>query len=79
GVVNTISMKAPFLGTKDRVVDFDGDPKPGVWNYMGVMSSLDHGDVIGIPSANVIAPEGFDSLASFYLYLCDLVTGLPPR
>ncbi|MBN1686471.1 MAG: alpha/beta fold hydrolase, partial [Spirochaetales bacterium] len=26
GVVNTISMKAPFLGSKDRVVDFDGDP-----------------------------------------------------
>ena len=79
GVVNTISMKAPFLGSKDRVVDFGGQPEPGVWNYMGIMSSMDHGNVIGIPSVNFISLEGFPSLTEFYVYLCELVTVLPFR
>ena len=76
GVVNTISMKGPFLGSTDTIVDFDGNPKPGVWNYMGVLSSIDHGDIIGIPGGGIEKPEGFESITDFYVNLCAFVSRL---
>ncbi len=74
GVVNTISMKGPVLESQDTIIEYAGNLRPGVWNYMGVMASMDHGDVIGIPSAKLITPEGFDSLVGFYLYVCGLIS-----
>jgi triacylglycerol lipase len=77
GVVNTYSMQGPILGSSDSIVDFDGTPTPGVWNHMGVLTSMDHGDVIGVPSAKGISPEGYDSLVEFYLQICETVSALP--
>ncbi len=44
GIVNTISMQGPHNA---KIQAFDGTPKAGVWNYMGVLSNMDHGKVIG--------------------------------
>ena len=77
GVVNTVSMRGPLLGSRDKIVDFDGSPEPGEWNYMGLLESMDHGDVIGIPSAHLVSPEGYDSLVEFYLHICEMITALP--
>lgn len=43
GVVNTVSMKAPF---GHPVVEFNGTAQKGKWNHMG-FSHADHWDVIG--------------------------------
>ena len=77
GVVNTVSMKGPYLESADIIVEFDGSPEPGEWNYMGVLSSIDHGDVIGIPAGDLNPPAGFESLTAFYRYICILLTKLP--
>jgi triacylglycerol lipase len=44
GVVNTISMQGPFNA---RIESYQGKPQPGVWNFMGVIESKDHGKIIG--------------------------------
>ncbi|HEY1013870.1 MAG TPA: lipase, partial [Herpetosiphonaceae bacterium] len=50
GVVNTISMNGPKLGSTDRIISFNGSgtPQKGVWNHRGFLDSYDHADVIGI-------------------------------
>ncbi len=47
GVVNTNSMDGPVLGSTDIIKDFDGKPRKGQWNYMGILGSCDHADIIG--------------------------------
>ena len=47
GIVNTVSMDGPTNGSGDRIVNYNGNPQPGKWNYMGVLWSWDHADVIG--------------------------------
>ncbi|MGE5371985.1 MAG: esterase/lipase family protein [Solirubrobacterales bacterium] len=50
GWVNTISMDGPKLNSSDRIVPYDGTPRPGVWNHMGQLHGFDHTDVVGIGS-----------------------------
>jgi triacylglycerol lipase len=75
GVVNTISMIGPFIGSGDTIVDYDGNPAPGVWNFMGVLESMDHADMLGIPTGKT--PETFSGIEGFYLQLCYTIRGLP--
>lgn len=77
GVVNTNSMRGPFLDSTDTIIDYDGSPEPGVWNYMGVLSSADHADVLGIPNWRINGTEEIHSILELYLYLCDLAVSLP--
>ena len=44
GVVNTVSMRNP---SGQPTVDFNGTPQIGTWNYMGLMDTFDHMDIIG--------------------------------
>jgi triacylglycerol lipase len=46
GVVNTVSMRAPF---GQPVRDYDGVPVKGTWNFLGTYRSYDHFDVLGWP------------------------------
>jgi triacylglycerol lipase len=75
GIVNTVSMNGPKLGSSDRIVPFSGTPLPGVWNYMGLLKSFDHLDVIGIPLHK--APRGYRSLTDWYLAQAALLASLP--
>jgi triacylglycerol lipase len=70
GIVNTISMDGPTLGSTDEIRRFNGVPEPGVWNYMGLLESVDHLDIIGIPTA---AGE----LKDWYLSIAELLASLP--
>lgn len=47
GVVNTVSMDGPKLGSSDTVKSYDGTPTPGVWQHLGTASNLDHMQIIG--------------------------------
>ena len=77
GVVNTVSMKGPFFNSDDPIEEYDGTPKRGIWNYMGVLSSIDHTDILGIPNGNVDVPEGYESIIDFYSSLCRFISELP--
>lgn len=47
GIVSTVSMKGPQAGSSDEIVSFDGIPRKGVWNYMGLIENTDHAAIIG--------------------------------
>ncbi|SHG41589.1 triacylglycerol lipase [Thermosyntropha lipolytica DSM 11003] len=48
GAVNVISQNGPKINSNDRIINFDGNPVPGVWNFMGIMDTFDHRDIIGL-------------------------------
>jgi triacylglycerol lipase len=70
GIVNTVSMDGPSLGSTDQIRRFSGVPAPGLWNYMGLLESVDHLDILGIP----VAESG---LKDWYISLASQLTSLP--
>jgi triacylglycerol lipase len=76
GIVSTCSMDGPSLGSSDLIVPYSGELRPGVWNFMGVLGSCDHLDVIGILSPRV-HPAGSAGLPEFYAAIAALLAGLP--
>jgi triacylglycerol lipase len=78
GVVNSISMDGPTLGSTDVIEDFDGTPKKGQWNYMGMLESCDHADIIGaLRYFGENCPDGYPSLVDFYVYWAEFLSHLP--
>jgi triacylglycerol lipase len=77
GIVNTCSMDGPSKGSPDRIETFAGEPRVGVWNFMGVLESFDHLDLIGVPSARE-KPPGYGSLPEWYLSMAAMLAGLEP-
>jgi triacylglycerol lipase len=73
GVVNTVSMSGPILGSRDEIRELDGSPQPGVWNFAGVLSSTDHAAVLGIPFWGPVDHGGFGTASEFYAALCELL------
>jgi triacylglycerol lipase len=76
GIVSTRSMAGPTLGSSDLIVPYSGQPQPGVWNFMGVLGSCDHLDVIGILNSRV-RPAGSSGLPEFYAAIAALLASLP--
>jgi len=76
GIVSTCSMDGPTLGSVDRIEAFAGESWAGVWNFMGVLQSCDHLDLIGIPSARA-RPAGCADLPEFYAAIAAFLAGLP--
>jgi triacylglycerol lipase len=76
GIVSTCSMDGPTAGSADRIEAFTGEPRPGIWNFMGVLHSFDHLDLNGFPRPRS-RPPGYGSLPEFYLAIAGLLAGLP--
>jgi hypothetical protein len=76
GIVSTCSMDGPTLGSADRIEAYSGEPLAGAWNFMGVLSSCDHLDLIGLPSAHA-RPAGYAGLPEFYAAVAAFLAGLP--
>ncbi|MGE5370539.1 MAG: esterase/lipase family protein [Solirubrobacterales bacterium] len=53
GVINTNSEDGPSLVpagcVPDQIVDYNGTPQIGKYNYLGCWNSFDHLDIIGLP------------------------------
>jgi triacylglycerol lipase len=64
GVVNTISMAGPTVGSRDTIVYYNGVSQLGKWNHLGVVNSCDHTDIIGINTIQNI-PAWYRGLADF--------------
>ncbi len=79
GVVNTISMNGPKINSKDKIIKYNGRPRPGVWNDMGRIGSTDHIDIIGFKTLPWYRPDGFKSLTGWYRYNAALLASLPER
>jgi triacylglycerol lipase len=71
GVVNTLSMKGPLNAV---IIEKQGNPRPGVWNYMGVVESKDHGKVIGHYQDPLISGRW---LKKFFLDMATMLCQLP--
>jgi triacylglycerol lipase len=56
-VVNTRSMAGP---TGELIAPFEGAPRKGQWNFMGILEGWDHSEIIGI------GPEHGDEVLPFY-------------
>ncbi|WP_294348929.1 lipase [uncultured Clostridium sp.] len=46
GLVSVVSAIGPHSGSTDRIVNYDGTPEKGEWNYLGKISNIDHLQVI---------------------------------
>jgi triacylglycerol lipase len=71
GLVNTRSMAGPTLDSADRIVPWRGQPKPGAWNFRGVLSGWDHMDIVGIGTTREVS--------DWYLRLAKSLADLPTR
>jgi triacylglycerol lipase len=78
GLVNTCSMDGPSLGSRDVIIPYAGGAlRPGIWNFMGVLESVDHLDIIGLDPLWREHPRGSRSLLEWYLSLAELLASLP--
>ena len=78
GLVSVISMDGPTIGSTDQIVPFNGIAQKGVWNYMGLLDSCDHADIIGVlryPGED--CPKGYRTLLDWYKFLAALLIKLP--
>jgi len=67
GIVNTISMNAPKIGSNDEVVEYDGIPQQGIWNHMGLFMGMDHFDYLGMFNSDFSNPRPFFRKLADYL------------
>lgn len=76
GVVNTLSMSGPRIGSTDHIINMSEGQAwagfmPGVWYFMGVLQGWDHLDIIGQQTRL--------DVRSFYLQLAALLASLPEK
>lgn len=76
GIVNSASMRGPSLGLMHPIVFWDGVPHRGVWNYMGDLEGVDHGDIVGITLRRKYKVLG-KTLYEWYVQQCELLSSLP--
>lgn len=70
GIVNTISMDGPKIGSTDRIItpqQPEFDPLPGVWHYLGVIDDYDHMEIVNV---------GFKKAWVLYSQLANLISSL---
>lgn len=67
GVVNTRSMTG---SPQDRIHLFEGAPRRGEWNHMGLLKGWDHSEILGI------GPEHRDEVLPFYRRWAEFLAGL---
>ncbi|MGE5372760.1 MAG: esterase/lipase family protein [Solirubrobacterales bacterium] len=70
GWVNTYSMEGPKLDSPDRIREYDGEIRDGVWNFMGTLRGINHEGLIGFGPYEPV---------SWYLKQADLLAALPPN
>lgn len=46
GIVSVLSAIGPTVGSTDKIVNFDGTPKKGIWNYLYKINNIDHIEVV---------------------------------
>ncbi len=63
GIVNTLSMDGPTLGSDDVIRGWNGSLQRGVWQHFGVLHGWDHFDVIG--SGEINTRQWFRDIAAF--------------
>ncbi|CAM2008030.1 esterase/lipase family protein [Acanthopleuribacter pedis] len=69
GIVNTLSMDGPDLGSNATIRGWNGSPQRGVWQHFGVLGNWDHFDVIGTGERNT--RQWFRDIAAFLNSLPD--------
>ena len=47
GIVSVRSAIGPHEGSDDKIVNYDGNPQKGQWNYLGEIKNIDHIEVVG--------------------------------
>lgn len=67
GYVNTISEDGPKAGSNDIIVNYNGTPEKGKWNFMGV-KDMDHEDIIG---------RHWDGATDFFIEMAEMLHDLP--
>lgn len=48
GIVSVVSAISPKVGSTDKMVNYNGKAKKGVWNYLGEINNVDHIEVVGL-------------------------------
>lgn len=57
GLVSLCTAAGPHLGSNDQIVNYNGVPQIGKWNYLGVVDTkVDHMQIVGILSTRDCRP-----------------------
>jgi triacylglycerol esterase/lipase EstA (alpha/beta hydrolase family) len=70
GVVSVNSAIYPTLNSTDQMVDYNGIPQMGAWNYLGKLNNIDHLEVVTME-------ENRNSLEEQFFNLLQIVAALP--
>lgn len=63
GVVSVNSAIYPTLNSTDQMVDYNGTPQLGVWNYLGKLNNIDHLEVVTMENnRSLLEGQFFDLL-----------------
>lgn len=61
GLVSVVSAKCPTVGSTDKMINYNGIPQKGVWNYLGEKNFTDHLDIVGLYECDyALIQEYFD-------------------
>lgn len=72
GIVSVISAICPKVGSKDKMIYYNGNPQKGVWNYLGEIKNIDHIEVVGLNES-----KNRQYLENEYIDLAKMLTNLP--
>lgn len=48
GLVSVNTASGPHLGSTDQIVNYNGTPQKGKWNYLGKLDNVDHVGIVGM-------------------------------
>lgn len=72
GIVSLVSATYPKVGSNDKMVNYNGTPQKGIWNYLGRIDNIDHIEVVSLSH-----PETRKYLENKYSDLAKMLSNLP--
>ena len=57
GLVSVVTADGPHVGSNDEIIDYNGSPQKGKWNYLGKIEKVDHMSIAGTLSPRDARPQ----------------------
>ena len=57
GLVSVVTADGPHVGSNDEIIDYNGTPQKGKWNYLGKIEKVDHMSITGTLSPRDARPQ----------------------
>ncbi|OPJ62434.1 esterase/lipase family protein [Clostridium oryzae] len=71
GIVSVKSAICPKVGSADKMVEYNGIPQKGTWNYLGLAKNVDHLEVVQMTQDRTAREQQFYDIANMLKGLSD--------